>query len=241
MDPALVDTITELVLQELSRQQPAQPPSQGKQVVLCPGPGPGTEAVWKALKSVEGVAWQGIAWTGFSVGRLQQAMGGVAVSEPPSCWETLVNRCEAVVLPSLDLGGLAALALLLTDRPPAGAAVAALIQDRPVMVVTEGLERFRRHANRLPGGLLEVFESHYQQAEKMGVQFVAAQEVGSALTGGPVQAAQRVASGRDVVTLEDLEQAQRRQEKVLSVQSGAIVTPLARQAAREMGIEVRFQ
>ena len=243
MDPALIDTITELVLRELQGNKPAAPApvsGQGKKVLLCPGPGPGNPAVWQGLAQVAGICWQAVAWPGFDGSRLERALGRkVPTSPPPACWEQLVQGVEAVVLPSLDLGGLASLAMLLTDRPPAGAGVAGIVLGKPVLALNEGLERYRRHSARLPGGFLDVFERHYRGAESMGVTFLGAGELAGALAGPGAASVTSTSTGRDVVTLEDLEAVRRRGQKVLEVSAGAIVTPLARQAAREMGIEVK--
>ena len=73
----------------------------------------------------------------------------------------------------------------------------------------------------------------------MGVTFLGAGELAGALAGPGAASVTSTSTGRDVVTLEDLEAVRRRGQKVLEVSAGAIVTPLARQAAREMGIEVK--
>ncbi|MGE0491824.1 MAG: hypothetical protein AB7S38_21610 [Vulcanimicrobiota bacterium] len=243
MDPALIDTITELVLRELQGNQPAGPPAppkQGKKVLLCPGPGAGSSAIWQGLAQLSDIGWQAVAWPGFDTHRLERALGRkVPTSDPPTCWEQLVQGVEAVVLPSLDLGGLASLALLLTDRPPAGAGVAGIVLGKPVLALNEGLERYRRHSARLPGGFLDVFERHYRGAESMGVTFLGVGELAGALAGPGAKKVTATSTGRDVVTLEDLEAVRRRGQTVLEVSAGAIVTPLASQAAREMGIEVK--
>lgn len=240
MDPSLIDAITEMVLRELQgRSAESVPaPGGGRPVLLCPGPGKVRAETWELFKGLPGIAWTAVAWDRFPHERLRGFPARV-VSTPP-CWEQAVTGVEAVVLPSVRLETLARIALLLGDTPPAAAAVAGVVQGRPVLICAEGVERYRRHSARLPGGFMAVFGSHLRTVESLGIEVLEPPEIAARLLGHS-QSAPSAAGGRDVVTMEDLEAARRRGVTVLEVSSGAIVTPLAREAAKDMGIEVRFQ
>ena len=241
LDPGLVEAITEQVLAELRAATPRSTLKEAKpgqrRVLLCPGPASVDDSVWQALASVDGLAWQAVVWDGFRADQFR--LPGRTIPAPTS-WESAVASVEAIVLPSVDLGGLAAIANLLTVNPPAAAAVQGVVQGRPVYLCSESLEVFRRHANRIPQGLLKVFAEHRATVESFGVQILESSRVAAALKGEVRTPVAPSSGGRDVVTTEDLEALQRKGQKVLQVASGAIVTPLARQAATRMGIEVRF-
>lgn len=240
MDPSLIETITELVLRELQQAQPQQEPAAtGAPVLLCPGPGAIFPETWDLLSKVEGVAWRAVVWDGFPEERLT----GFPARRlrPPDCWEEAVSGVKAVVLPSVRLATLARMALLLGDTPPAAAAVAGVVQGTPVLVCAEGVERYRRHSGRLPGGFLSTFHNHLRAVEGLGVEILEAPEIVARLQGRGRVVTPAASAGRDVVTMEDLEAARRRGVTVLEVSAGAIVTPLAREAANGMGIEVRTQ
>lgn len=237
-----MEAITEQVLAELRAASPrpvfsTATPGQ-RRVLLCPGPAPVPGAVWEALATVDTVAWEAIVWEGFRADQMR--LPGKTVV-PPAQWSAAVQSAHAVVLASADVGVLGAVAGLLTLRPPSAAAIEGVVQGRPVYICAESLELFRRHANRLPQGLLRVFAERRATVESFGVQILEAAQVAAALKGEVRAPVAPSSGGRDVVTTEDLEALQRNGQKVLEVANGAIITPLARQAAVQMGIEVRFK
>ncbi|MBI3924881.1 MAG: hypothetical protein HY319_05020 [Armatimonadetes bacterium] len=242
MDTSLVDAITERVLQELEslsvQDAPAAPAPSGRKVLLCPGPGPLKGEVWTALREVPGLAWIG---AGAASEELGKALGcPISVVGAVKAWDELVSGVEAVVLPTVPLELLSRLATLLVDHPAAAAAIEGVVQGRPVLACSDILDRYRRHAARLPGGLVSVFQQQVRTVEGMGIQLLEGGALASALKGGK---ARRTSSGvgRDVLTMEDLESAIRAGASVLEVPIGTIITPLAREGASTAGIEVRFR
>lgn len=240
---ALIESITELVLAELSREHPlpvaSQPAERKRKLLLCPVPGGELSApVWEALRGLD-VAWSVAVWPGFPASAVDASLGHKPWSPATGAPDDLVHQFEAVVLPVLNLDLLPRLALLLGDTPPVQLAVAALVQGVPVLAAPEEVDRFRRHAARLPAGLLAVVQQHLRAIEALGVRLLPARALAQELSGSlAVGSASR---GRDVITQEDLLAAVQAGQQLFEVASGAIVTPLALETARQRGIEVRYR
>lgn len=263
MDPSLVQLITELVMAELNRGAgttsapglPAGPPasavsaavaaapsSRQRKVLLVPAPVGDSHAdpVWQGLAGLSNVAWTAVRVPGVNDSKL--TLPGVRWIDAPPVWDELVHHQHAVVLPVFRLDTLSRLAVLLGDTPASAAAIAAVMQGVPVFASAFEADRLKRSSGRLPGPFLSMFHQHLRTVEGMGVQVLEAaalvQRLGAA---GPTGSAAAVANrGRDVITVADLEAAARAGQKTLQVTPGAIVTPLARDTAAHMGIEVLF-
>lgn len=237
---ALIDSITELVLQELARAQAPAPirPDNKRKLLLCPAPGSELSGpVYESLRKLD-VSWLVTVWPGFpkeKVDALLQRPWCPAQGDPDS----LVRQVQAVVIPSLTLELLPRLAILLGDLPPVQMAIAALVQNVPVLAASEEPDRFRRHAARLPAGLTAVVQQHIRTIEGFGLKILPAQALAEELS----QTAQKPPQnrGRDVITQEDLLHAVKAGQKLFEVPAGAIVTPLALETARLQGIEVRYR
>lgn len=251
MDPSLVQLITEMVMAELNRgaaleaaprlpavsSEPAGA-SQHRKLLLVPAPaGDSHDPVWGALAAVPDVSWTAVRVPGVSESRFAARW-----IDAPSSWDELVHAQQAVVLPVFKLDTLSRLAMLLTDGAASSAAVAGIMQGVPVFASAFEVDRIKRSSNRLPGPFLSMFHQHVRTVEGMGVQLLEAsalaQRLGAARVGAPPAGSPR--AGRDVLTVSDLEAAARAGQKTLQVAPGTIVTPLARDVAAQMQIEVRY-
>ena len=260
MDSDLVGLITELVLAELGKSAPADAPapsapapvSEPKPVarpkrlaMICPAPGStvSQEPLWLALREISDLGWLLVRTPGVCLDQARQALGGGKIQEidPPSSWDDPVSRVEAGILPVLTIDLMARLGLLLSDQPAAGAAITAIVQGKPVLACASELNQVRRSSGRLPGGFLSVFHQHVRSLEGLGVQVLEPPALANQL--GRTKAASAPtasARGRDVVTVEDLEAVARAGQKKMMLSPGTIVTPLARDKAAQMGIEMSF-
>lgn len=262
MDPSLVQLITELVMAELNRGpglspvpgvfagpsasvvQPtvaAAPSSRHRKLLLVPAPAGDShgDPLWEALAALSDVAWTAVRVPGVSEAKI--SLPGVRWIDPPLVWDETVHGQHAVILPVLRLETLSRLAVLLGDTAASAAAIAAVMQGVPVYASAHEADRLKRSSGRLPGPFLSLFHQHLRTVEGMGIQVLEAaalvQRLGTARGAGQVTVANR---GRDVITVADLEAASRAGQKTLQVTPGSIVTPLARDTAAQMGIEVLF-
>lgn len=245
MDSSLVQLITELVMAEMGKGQPAAVPTPtvapGRKILLVGSPTSGEpDPLWSLLKSVQGVSWT-VVRGGESCQRLAAASLGSASMrwvDPPAVWDSLVAEHEAVVLPVVRLEVLSRIALLLGDIPASAAALAAVMQGVPVLASAFEVDRLRRAQGRLPGPFISHFQQHVRTVEGMGISFLAAEALVARLE--HKQQPVGPSRGRDVITVADLDAAAQAGQKVLVVTPGTIITPLAREKAAQMGIEVRM-
>lgn len=265
MDSSLVQLITELVMAELQQaggtvpptpapSGPAAPAAQPvgaspnrsaarRKVLLCavPAAKDSLAPVWESLKTVEGVSW--ITVRGCTRAEpIDVPLPGVKWVEPPSVWDDLVNSVEAVILPALPLEVVSKLSLLIPDVPAVAAALQGVMQGRPVWAASLEVDKLRRSSGRLPGGFQSAYFQHLRAMESLGIQVLQPLELARKLQGGAARAQLATSSsrGRDVLTVEDLEAALQAGQKSLSLAPGTIVTPLAREKAKTMGIEVHY-
>jgi hypothetical protein len=237
VDASLVELVTELVLAELARsnEAPMAPPSapqaggEGRRLLLACAPASGKEPIWAALQT------SGLNWTG--VGQPCPAVKAKWV-EAPRLWDEFVHGFEALVVPVLPLAVISRVALLLSDCPVSSSIVSAICQGVPVLACAHEVDALKRSSGRLPGPFLSLFHQHLRTLEGMGVQLLEQEALLARL--GQRQAKAAPARGRDVITLEDLEAAMKAGQTYLQVLPGSIVTPLAREKATQMNIEIRF-
>lgn len=226
-------------MRELAQASPAPPsPSPvakkpGRQVLVAAVQGPDGPG-WQALRKVQGVRWLGVGCSE----QLKSRLGDVRCLPHPDIWDEV--QAEAVVLPHFPLAMLARTAQLLSDHPAVGAALGGVVQGVPVLASSHDVERIKRHANRLPAAFLNLFQQNLRAVEGMGIQLLEPEAL-AAQVAQQKKATLAPARGKDVVTMEDLEAARRAGVKILELAHGTIVTPLARDAAKQMGIEVSFR
>ena len=244
MDASLIQLVTDLVMAEMSRGEgvkpspPVEAAPRGRRLLLVPAPSvQAEEALWTGLRELPGVSWTGVRVNGVCEKRIGDWLRWV---DPPAVWDELVHSMEAVVLPVFRLEVISRTALLLSDVPASAAAVAGVMQGVPVLASAFEVDQLKRASGRLPGPFLSLFHQHLRSVEGMGIEVLESAALVARLgrkVAAPVSSAR---GGRDVVTVSDLEAAARAGQKVLQLTPGTIVTPLARDVAVKMGIEVRF-
>lgn len=193
--------------------------------MLVPAP---SKASWDDLRKVPDVAWTGVRVPGV------REVDWVRWIDPPLLWDELVHGMEAVVLPVFRLDVISRVATLLGDVPASAAALAGVMQGVPVLASSSEVDLLKRSSGRLPGPFLSLFHQHLRTVEGMGISVLEPAALVGRLSGRLAVAS--ASSSRDVITAGDLKPGQ----KVLSLAPGAIITPLAREKAAQMGIEVRY-
>jgi hypothetical protein len=158
-------------------------------------------------------------------------------------WE-LLDCSEIVLVAHLSRTTLARTALGLSDSPAAGLVLNALWAGKPVVVAKDGVDpdlaaRDPSGAPDAPRALVRLYEEYLDRLEACGCRVVPAARIADtvlALLTGREPSRERPLQSRRVVTEEDVRRAARRGEP-LDV-TRAIVTPLARDAARELGVDL---
>lgn len=262
---SLVEAITELVIAELqgaasspeagtsfaapSLSQAAQESLPGgAKVLVAPGPRPVDDSTWSCLMGAESIRFSGLAWKAFCEKRFSRQVPGWKVESVSPDMTALLEGYQALVLAGSDLAVLSGIANLgSSPMGPVGSVIASVSMGLPVFVHDGHLEQLRRHSSRLSSGFVRKFEELYREAQSFGIEFGGDTALGNFLARvgnvgqGSVLSPGSKSSGRDVVTVEDVEAVRDSGSTELRVAMGAIVTPLARQRASEWGVEIVFQ
>ena len=257
----LVETITDLVLGELggldtgvscesklALSEHFCPDPTAPKVLMAAGPRSCDPGCLDVLAAHKGVSPVSLVWDGCggSQGLPAKCVGWPKV-EAKCDWSFVRKSYQGVVLLGADLSVLGSLANLGSGgQAPSLAGVEALASGIPVFVDNHYYEGLRRHSSRLASGFVRRFEELTRLVSSFGVEFGGATQMESFLNGlsgvGATATAATVrSSGRDVITVEDVEAVKRAGEASLKVAMGTIVTPLAQQRAGEWGVEVIFQ
>jgi len=241
VDASLVELITNLVLAELGKEQvPSAAPLQGSdrfQWLMAPVRASQGDDVYQKIHPHPQVAWTAIRSSSFP----EAGLAGVHWRDTPYLWEDVVSKVHGVVLPVVRLEHLARIATLLSECSVSALALAGIAQGKPVLASSFEVERLKRSSGRLPGPFLSAFHQHLRTVESFGVKFLDSATLQRSLVQNQaVTVTASMSGGRDVLTAEDLEAAVRSGQKVLQLAPGTIVTPLARERASQLNLEVRF-
>ncbi|MBM3497295.1 MAG: hypothetical protein FJX74_01370 [Armatimonadetes bacterium] len=158
-----------------------------------------------------------------------------------SPWE-LIDRTEVIAVAQLTRTTLARIGLGLSDSLASTLVLTALWAGKPVVVAKDGVDpdlaaRDASGAADAPRALVRLYEEYLDRLEAFGCHLVPAARLSEtvlALLTGREPIRERPLQSRRVITEEDVQRAARRGESIDI--SRAIVTPLARDAARELGV-----
>lgn len=233
----LVQAAVRAVLAEL---EPAGPPEGPRVRVLLGNTPKGLDYALAALREVgkEGPRFEYAVTTGeraqAHLGHLRELPGTAAAKtvEEWGCPREFARGADAVVAATLDRPTAVRVALTMAETFADRFLLEALASGKPVVVVTDGFEIEApaatpqlRHALAEPAARLETFGARCVPSTELAVA------LREALAGGGLTAP----STHRVVTVEDVEAA----DGALVLPPGAIVTPLAAERARELGVALR--
>ena len=223
-------------------------PSGGPKVLVAPGPRPVGVSTWQCFAESASVRFSGLVWKGFCQKRLSTRAPAWSIEPASFDMTKLVGGYKGLVLAGSDLSVLSGIANLgASSMAPVSSAVASVSLGIPVFVHDSHLEQLRRHSSRLSAGFVRRFEELYRVAQSFGIEFGGDAAMSdflarlSKLDQRSAAVSVTKSSGRDVVTVEDVEAVRGSSGNELRVAMGAIVTPLARQRASEWGVEIVFQ
>ncbi len=155
--------------------------------------------------------------------------------------ERLISKSDAILLPAVGDDDAAKMALGIFDEPVARTALAALALGKPLVA---SLHSPYDAALKVRAPVLRaVWEGYRRTLIGFGFNIVEAAEIAATVqnqivprAGANEQASKPAANGRRVVvTAEDIDRAAR-DGKMFQSAPGALITPLARDRARELGV-----
>jgi hypothetical protein len=160
-----------------------------------------------------------------------------------SPWE-LIERAEVVLVAQLTRTTLAKIGLGLSDSLASTLVLNALWSGKPVIVAKDGVDpdlaaRDGAGAADTPRALVRVYDEYLDHLEAFGCHVIPAAQIGDTvipLLTGREPTRERPLQSRRVITEEDVRRAARRGESIDVTRS--VVTPLARDAAAELGVDL---
>jgi len=160
-----------------------------------------------------------------------------------SPWE-LIDRAEVILVAQLTRTTLARIGLGLSDSFASTLVLNALWSGKPVVVARDGVDpdlaaRDGAGAADAPRALVRLYEEYLDRLEALGCHVIPAARISDtvlSLLTGREPARERPLQSRRVITEEDVQRAARRGESIDVTR--AIVTPLARDAAQELGVDL---
>jgi hypothetical protein len=177
--------------------------------------------------------------------RLQPART-LTVREEPAVWEEL-PRCAAVVVPVLSNALAAKVALGIVDALAVSVVLKALVVGKPVFACAHDVDPTHEGAflyglaRRVPQ-LSRLIQNYLQVLESYGIQLVNLDDLAAVCSSAlrrdyEPQPSTLNHQPLDLVTLADVERAALNDHKVILAPK-AIITPWARDRAKELGVEL---
>jgi len=256
----LVTAVVRAVVRALGQEETAKgnppPPACGRLVALITGGLVGAEEAFAALERLLRRGYQldvvlsKSAVAIHSPDALRARLPGVRLhlAVEMQSPHQLLSSCDLVVVPIMTRHTAARTALLLSDTLPVSLILDALLRGKPVVAARDAadlsLPGWRGQARgNVPSGLRTAMEEVLQRLASMGVELVEARQLYEAVErrlAAPAATEARVPDGssrlsRQVITAEAVRMAAMREDRTLDVR-GAIVTPLARDLARQLGV-----
>ena len=154
--------------------------------------------------------------------------------------ERLVSKSDLILLPSMGDDDAAKMALGIFDEPSARVALSALALGKPLLASPhspyDGALKARSAV------LFNLWQGYRKTLENFGFEIVEAAAMASAvnahLSAKVESKTATVPSGkRQVITAQDIEKAAQNGKR-FDVPNGALITPLARDRARELGVKL---
>ena len=254
MDEVLIARIVARVLALLNGHQNGQPPAQPV-LMLFSGASTGQQAGLEALQMLAGAGHDVTVGISFAAGnllaqeRLHQAGASRVIG--PGTWvdaPALVRQSQLVLVPTLSMNFAGRLALGLLDDLLATLVMGALLAGKPVVAVRDGADPDGAGGQVFGGGraapaLRKRLSGNLQTLASYGLELVPQEEflaavrrhLGSqAVAPAPAQPALTHA----IITQADLAGLDR--NGLLHVPAGSRLTPLARDAAVSLGLQIIY-
>ncbi len=203
---------------------------------------PFLEESWEHFRALSHypIEWTALACEELPAPLLQKELAGLKLaimeSLPPS-WKTMVRSADLVVIPVLTMTLSSKVAHLIGDETSSRLVIQALIEKKPVIAGMEELTFLTRHSAQLPKPLITLMNAHGEAVKSMGIKEIQLHAIEQEV-GRLIGAARQAGRGNNVITRADIEAALMEGRKTLELARGTIVTPLAREWAEKMNLEI---
>ncbi len=165
----------------------------------------------------------------------------------PAGVEKALQKADILVLPTFCFKTAAKVARLINDSPETAIVISALMQGKPVLAASDGFTLLETLSNE---GIREEIECILGKLKKFGMVFCKTEQLDAAfrkLVAGRQKSAEHGKKGDSnpqrspasrLITAKDIQMAVDNEQRSISLASGGIITPLAKDQAREHAIRI---
>ncbi|MGV8119746.1 MAG: hypothetical protein AB2L14_08310 [Candidatus Xenobiia bacterium LiM19] len=200
------------------------------------------EEYWEQMRACAHlpVEWQVFLSAEFSADEVKKELQPLRVqiyeALPPS-WKTMIPRTDFVLVPVLPVTLASKIAHLIADDAASQVIIQSLIERRRILAGCEEISFLVRYSAQLPRALVLVMNTVFESVRAMGIEEIALNSLSREIQrflgheSSPLR-------GSTVITRNDIEAALAEGKKTLEFLRGTIVTPLAREYAENMNVEI---
>lgn len=155
-------------------------------------------------------------------------------------FKSLVSRADRVVIPFLSVTTLSKIAAMIGDEPVSGVCLQALLQGKPVAVCADNIHSLNYSGVNTGGKLMAAIRHNMEVLKELGIEILQLNSLPGNVPAKKADPATPTVGVKNVVTAGDVAVAAEQKLKLLNFPRGTIVTPLAFDKAKELGIEIRL-
>ena len=155
-------------------------------------------------------------------------------------FKTVVAGVDRVVIPFVSVTSLTKTANLIGDEPVPGLCIKALMEGKPVTVCTDGIHSLGYSGLKTDSKIMNMIQANLKTLEELGIETVQINKLKENIGIKPEEPVQAAVGVKNVVTNDDVMIAYNQGQKVLNFPRGTIITPLARETAEAMGMEINL-
>ncbi len=250
MYESLVEEITRLVMAEIGKMQEnsaasSTNPDRAKVLVVLDDEAENLSQVFDTLGKVSGELPDYHIYIPEHLSDMVRNSAGFLRYTPIDSlkrhqFKGLVERMDRVVIPFLSITSLSKIVEMVGDEPVSGCCLRALMAGKPVSVCTDGIHALTYTGIKTESKLMSIIRSNLKILEEMGAETVQINKLKENIGVKPAEPAQPTVGMKNVVTQGDVTIAFNQGHKTLNFPRGTIVTPLARETATNLGMEINL-
>ncbi len=171
--------------------------------------------------------------------RIASGFGGKVYFELPQDWKALVAGMDVVVIPFLTISLCSKLAALIPDGISAQIALRALLEQKSVYAASDEIIMLKSLGNKVSKPVIRFLSDNFEKMLSLGVKEISLSDIAKELSGA--RSSCNAALNGGVITKEDMEAAVKSGTAILYFSRGTIITPLARDYAESLNIQIVFK
>jgi hypothetical protein len=245
---SMLEEITRLVIQELEKisgNTSVSPDVNSANFLVVLDPEMAEfSSLMDILQKIGGKANYRIVVDDKRAGALKQAAGNFpyipVINVERQDYGKIIRGIDRIIIPLLSVTCLSKIASLTGDEPVPGICIQGLLSGIPVTVCTDNIHSLKFSDCVRPKKLLAMVQAHLTVIQEMGIEPVQLQKLPETVKDKKREKEISPAAMKNVITNEDVMTAVHQKVKDINFPRGTIITPLARETARNYGIEINI-